>query len=511
MPLLSTTSSRPRPARHPAPLATLASSRMASAAVSRTARDLPVLLRHNLASGPTEMNALKGAFGEGVARRLLDFTAPGALEWIEPLRRGGGQGIDLLAFQRDTLGRIRSVQVYEVKFGSSRPGTTLDGRQISKSWTSTRLRENAQKLREQALRTPGAEARLLQEKADYLLRAADGSLPLERHITRVEIKGSGFRISQQTEGSRTKRTLIEGPFARLPNEVQLQIRQSFEATFREAGCNAQEARRLAQEACRNPEFFRGMARDRRWTWRAGLDRTSAYASLGAAAVAAGLRIALDLLAKGRIDWRGVALSGLLGGAAGLAGSFAGVQTVALLTGTQAGRALTVRLLSTAAGRWVGVVGVGKLAGGVAGAVMFACGGALLGLTDWRTAHRAMGSTAIGLGASMGATSATFGAVAAFGTASTGTAISTLSGAAMVKATMAWLGGGSLASGGFGVAGGALVLGGVGAAVALAGTFVVGGIYRMLDEREHRAMVGGRIELAQFSLSAANHDATLTQT
>lgn len=45
----------------------------------------------------------------------------------------------------------------------------------------------------------------------------------------------------------------------------------------------------------------------------------------------------------------------------------------------------------------------------------------------------------------------------WGTAGTGTAISTLSGAAATKATLAWLGGGTLAAGGFGVAGGAVVL------------------------------------------------------
>ncbi len=56
---------------------------------------------------------------------------------------------------------------------------------------------------------------------------------------------------------------------------------------------------------------------------------------------------------------------------------------------------------------------------------------------------------------------------AFGTASTCTAIATLSGAAASNATLAFLGGGSLAAGGLGVAGGAMVLGGLVAAPALA--------------------------------------------
>lgn len=53
-----------------------------------------------------------------------------------------------------------------------------------------------------------------------------------------------------------------------------------------------------------------------------------------------------------------------------------------------------------------------------------------------------------------------GTVSMLGAASTGTAIASLSGVAASNATLAWLGGGSLAAGGWGVAGGTAVLGGV---------------------------------------------------
>jgi hypothetical protein len=48
--------------------------------------------------------------------------------------------------------------------------------------------------------------------------------------------------------------------------------------------------------------------------------------------------------------------------------------------------------------------------------------------------------------------AAFGSVGMLATASTGTAIGTLSGAAATNATLAWLGGGALSAGGFGMAG-----------------------------------------------------------
>lgn len=59
-----------------------------------------------------------------------------------------------------------------------------------------------------------------------------------------------------------------------------------------------------------------------------------------------------------------------------------------------------------------------------------------------------------------AVAGTYATVGALGTASTGTALSTLHGAVATKATMAAIGGGSLATGGLGIVGGACVLGAI---------------------------------------------------
>lgn len=66
----------------------------------------------------------------------------------------------------------------------------------------------------------------------------------------------------------------------------------------------------------------------------------------------------------------------------------------------------------------------------------------------------------GLGTSLAMSSLTNGLVANFGIASTGTAISSLSGAAAQRATLAALGGGAKAVGGAGMAGGQVMLGGI---------------------------------------------------
>jgi hypothetical protein len=81
------------------------------------------------------------------------------------------------------------------------------------------------------------------------------------------------------------------------------------------------------------------------------------------------------------------------------------------------------------------------------------------LAQWDALKGAIVSSAVGAGAAQ----ATWSSVAAWGTASTGAAIGGaggLSGAAATNATLAWLGGGSLATGGWGMTAGAALLGGI---------------------------------------------------
>ena len=91
-----------------------------------------------------------------------------------------------------------------------------------------------------------------------------------------------------------------------------------------------------------------------------------------------------------------------------------------------------------------------------------------------------GVATIGTGALLGI--ASYGGAMMFGTASTGTAIAALSGAAKANATLAWFGGGSLASGGLGMAAGKFVLGGI----ALAPVLIVGGIIAGVRGKERLA-------------------------
>lgn len=116
-----------------------------------------------------------------------------------------------------------------------------------------------------------------------------------------------------------------------------------------------------------------------------------------------------------------------------------------------------------------------------------------------------GLAGIGAGALLGW--GTYGGVMALGTASTGTAIAGLSGAAATNATLAWLGGGAIAAGGGGVALGTAVLGGIVAGPAL---LVAGGIFKSKAKEKvnnacaYFAQVEQAISELQVGIEKLNH-------
>lgn len=121
---------------------------------------------------------------------------------------------------------------------------------------------------------------------------------------------------------------------------------------------------------------------------------------------------------------------------------------------------------------------------------------------------------IGKGAVAGAFAAmgAYGVVGSFATASTGAAISGLSGAAATNATLAWLGGGSLAAGGMGMAGGMVALGGIvlGPALAVGGFMLASKAEEALTQANlyeanvHQAIA--KIEIGKTGLKAIRTNA-----
>lgn len=114
------------------------------------------------------------------------------------------------------------------------------------------------------------------------------------------------------------------------------------------------------------------------------------------------------------------------------------------------------------------------------------------------------TSGIGKGLQSGALTAfgAYGSVGMLASASTGTAISTLGGAAATNATLAWLGGGSLAAGGGGMALGTAVLGGIAAGplIAVAGFMMDSKAEKNLTEAyEYESEIDIKIEKMELSL------------
>lgn len=126
----------------------------------------------------------------------------------------------------------------------------------------------------------------------------------------------------------------------------------------------------------------------------------------------------------------------------------------------------------------------------------------------RQDYQALKDAGLGLGAGLGSGAAlAFGAyngTMMLGTASTGAAISSLGGVAATNATLAWLGGGSLAAGGGGMALGTAVLGGIVAGPALA---IFGHI---MGNKGEEALNNARSNREQAQTIAADAKKVVTQ-
>lgn len=116
----------------------------------------------------------------------------------------------------------------------------------------------------------------------------------------------------------------------------------------------------------------------------------------------------------------------------------------------------------------------------------------------RTLAEGAAGAVVGVGVGAGTAASVLAVVSATATASTGTAIASLSGAAASSATLAWLGGGSLAAGGMGVAGGTALLTGV---VALPALLAVGAalVWKGRRLRQEATAEAEKLDAAQQAL------------
>lgn len=505
------------------------------------------------ASSPLTMNPVKGTLGEwilgrGVPRGFLEHPT-GVWSSLTP-HRSGAAGIDNLFVRTSADGRPVSVMVAESKFGSSRLGLTRDGRQMTESWVRPRLAATARdysaaadllhsgcyrlrgSLPGHALAVPlggGRSAfvviedgrvllqcheevsptmleRQLRRMASYLSQVAQGQRPYRARLFRLSYKGDriSFRLDQldpSTGDAVGKFQQLQGSFGELPAEVQGLLRQGVAASLRKQGVPPADAEKLAARINRSPELLRTLNTTPTVSWRHGLDlrtlRGGAQATLGAVL----WQVGLDLWNSRRIDWKRIAKTGALAGLGSAMGYYVSMQIQARLITTDVGRRLMASLPLRGVSGSV-VAGYGALGAGIASGLLVALGAYALGLVDARQAKVMALSSSAGALAGVAFSSGAMGVAFTVGTASTGTAISTLSGAVATKAALAWLGGGALSAGGWGVAGGVAVLGAGATVFAIGVSAGVGYLASKLKEAEREKLMLGRMALVEKHLAAA---------
>lgn len=440
---------------------------------------------------------LHGNVGEALVNSQLH--ASGGWKPITP--RNGPQGIDHVWMKFDRTGRPTGLIVGETKFGSSRLGLTKDGRQMSESWISKRLLKLARHWDDKATDVAGrhgeSKARPFRLRANYLRAAAEGRVSYRTELFRVKIDGDVARISVQRLGpdgfaigaersmrpiqivGRPKRIVV----AELIGEVRKMNLVAGKAESRDLARRMYAHAKTAQTALSRKDATLRLA-----------GTTGTVLAAGGIA-AGGLDAVVQLLSDETLDWKRA------GTMAGLGSFSAGSAEAAQLATSQALlRNAAFRSRSIALGRSMGLLPsrtvalLPKAAGGIIGALSFSYGGYALGLYDADEAHRTAIAGTGGALAGMATYSAMMAAAAAWGTASTGTAISTLSGAAAYNASLAMYGGGAVAAGGGGMTVGAFFVGGVVAVVAIGATAAVMCVLERYDDAQEWERIGNTSEV-----------------
>ncbi len=444
--------------------------------------------------------AVKGGLGESLAERVYLDSVLGRSRWQSLTPRSGPQGLDHVFIKTDKTGRPVDLMVAESKFSSSLLGMTADGVQMGTRWTTRRLlalgsRYADAALAESAMVSPcplsarhvckvqlpdgssgcfwryhakeawkydgTAESLAAARKqaglyGEYLQAAGQGTISYGTRIFHIQPDGSDLfvtvRRADNLQSAVGVRTLPKTEEFVLKNawdtkgQITAEVRDDIARTLmRKCGFAEGEARDFSNRLCRH-----AAAGELAEPFSMGSYLARNAALMGGAAALLDMTLQLGttgtIHAGHTLESAGIAT---LGGAAAL-----GAEQLAMRYA--AARSAMSSVAPTALGRTL-------LRGGAAFALVDASAGYVRVALGNGTMQEANRNALMASGASLGGAltgSAALSLMAAYGTASTGTAIATLSGAAATNASLAAFGGGAVAAGGGGMALGAAALGGI---------------------------------------------------
>lgn len=494
------------------------------------------------------INIIKGNIGESVMHTLVTSQSGGRYVRVNAqLGSTARQGIDGLYVRYNKQGAPSQILVGEAKYGSSQLGQTADGPQMSETWINKRLIQTANrfniaandidsgKIQRSPTKAPAGNssqsqirlnnkrtvqiwkengtwkyhcdgqdvspaelAARLRTHAILFKNAGNGVVDVTRgRVYRINLSGNKpvievYRVDSSGNEIRGSRKTVNT--SSLSPETRELFRENMRETligeYQRAGINEQQAIKMVDKELANKsseQILKMHAKNPLLSSRFlfhNVFRSSLYGS----AISAGIAGLMQLVTEGKVDAKGLAMGALTGGAAAGIGQLAGNVTV-ILANTETGKNI-VNWFANSPLHLSGRLGMflSTLPGAAVTSVLFSYGMYLLGLTDLRTANRSVISGLAGAAGSSLFVSATMSTAMLVGTASTGTAISTLSGAAATKAALAWLGHGAISAGGFGVAGGTILLSTGAILIAIPCYFLTDLYFRIKDEKAEIARI-----------------------
>lgn len=467
-------------------------------------------------------NGFKGSFGESIAEKsYIDTYLSKEGHWQSITPRSGPQGLDHL-FIKTKNGVIKDVMVGESKFNTSALNkNTKDGIQMGEEWVGKRLKRLAWRytqisaLQEIGFGKPplnsarklcvvlksgkkvyfwtegykwnfsGTEAELSEARlrasqyGEYFDRASSGLVKYRSRVFNIVPKGNDIEIRIYDA-----KTIANGNLHVAKPQGVLRFKEALlsKGAISENEMAAQIQRKLGLSDADSIAYARKVLKEydsRSLMGEFSLSKTVVANSAKATAVGVVIDATVQLIGTGEIDVAAL-----------------GMNASGVFLGTAVGQVTQIVLTKPIAYNFIRNISgplhcstpmatslLSSMAGGVATSAFLSYGAYFLGYSDLKTANRQM---MIGTASTSAGAAFTCGAMwvaTTWGTAGTGTAISSLSGAAASNAAMAWLGGGTVASGGGGMAAGAAVLTG-GAVVVIAGVAAAGYYgFKMYDQHE----------------------------
>lgn len=520
-----------------------------------TAKNIPIRAYGGPNPSAANMGKYKGIFVE----ELMDdfFTGSGrgssGSTWVPGTGSIRQQGIDRIYFRVNSNGEFRGMLVGEAKYGSSIQGHPSDSPQMSQKWIKIRLVDTSRLyadiaddissggavraskpsiLPKSAIKVPlknseyaivwrdgnrllfySSNASVSGEKianqayraSGYCQQMASSDVHVRGRYFRYDFVGNQHRFQsleadpvtgKQVYSSNSKP--VQGSYENLPEDFQRMLKSRFYSLFKSMGMDDDIANAVSDKCCKDPAYFQKMGSRPQWSVRSGLDVSSVKVGAAGAGIAALFDIGSQLYATGSIDIRQVAAMGLLGFASGVAGNYSSAQIASFLCSTKVGLRLAGALPSV--GNMSSSALLSSMGAGAVVSSVFAYGMYFMGYCTADAANRQALAGVAGSISGAAATAGFFGIASAFGTASSGTAIGSLSGAAFTNASLAWLGGGSVAAGGGGMAVGSAILTG-GVTVLIIGVAVgVSYAFSLLDRAEQQQLVEGKLEIVSERVS-----------